>query len=406
MADSILGKVIEYLASEDESLRDVALAWLCEGYMNEPQIAQTVFTQWDNRTPESAFLYFPGLSYFPVNSSQVAEACDRAHAMAIAGSELTSLTTRCAGKLLEQTVRLPASDLRGHLEAIRETVQSSKIFFRVDMKELEQRIALLDKPADDLANLLNQSVTTLAEQPDNSDMVRQGLRALEALRQQHPAYMDLAGAVEQGFSSPANEASLRLLLSSLSHFPSSEPLEASLKPLLLDSRESILAGAIEALVHRGSGLAAQALVDQFQLANDQNRRWIARGLQRMRVQNLATLISELREPISDHALWMMLLVAEVQQLDPSSGPRIVESLQDIESVSQALIDAGMLYTFVCSPLQEEIEPQELEASFRDLLLRVHSKVSTTTIAEQRSMRTIRRNQNRQIDKLYNKRRKS
>lgn len=405
MADSILGNVIEYLASEDETLRDLALDWLCEGYMNEPQIAQTVFTQWDNRTPEMAFTKFPMLSYFPVHKSQIAEACDRAQAMALAGEELTSLTTRCAGKLLEQTIRLPANDLQPHWDAIVEAAESNKIFFRVDLRELQQRIALLDKSADELADLLNDSVATLAESPDHTLMTRQGLRALEALRRQHPTYMDLSNALQAGIDGPANEASLRLLLASLVHFPSEEPLEADLAPLLLDSRESILVATIEALVHRGSGMAAQALVDRFMDAAEGNRRWIARGLQRMRVHNLAPLISDLRDRTSDQALWMMLLVAEMQQLDPSSGPRIVHSLNEIDSVSQALIDAGMLYTFVCSPLQEQIEPQELEVCFRDLLRRVHAKVSMTPVADQSNIRSVRRIQNRQIDKLYSKRRK-
>lgn len=405
MADSILGSVIEYLASDDDSLRDVALAWLCEGYMDDQAIAHTVFSQWDSRSTETAYLAFPSLSYFPLHSGQIGEACDRAFAMAIAGAELTSLTTRCAGKLLEHTVRLPAQDLRPHWDAIAETSQSSKIFFRVDLNELGQRIALLDKPADELAELLNQSVASISEQPDDSKMARQGLRALEALRRQHPSYMDLAGALQQGCSSPANEASLRLLLASLAHFPSNESLESNLAPLLLDSRESILGAAIEALVHQGTGLAAQVLVNQFDAASDSNRRWIARGLQRMRVHNLAPLISELRDRTSDHSLWMMLLVAEMQQLDPQSGPQIVECLGEIESVSQALIDAGILYAFVCSPLQNQLQPQELERSVLNLLQRVHAQVSTVSVGEQRDIRSLRRNQSRQIDKFYSRRRK-
>ena len=74
MADSLVGYVIEYLTSDDDSMRELALHWLCEGYMNEPQIAQTVFSQWNSRLPESAYPTFPMLSYFPIAKQQIAEA--------------------------------------------------------------------------------------------------------------------------------------------------------------------------------------------------------------------------------------------------------------------------------------------------------------------------------------------
>lgn len=407
MADSLVGYVIEYLTSDDDSMRELALHWLCEGYMNEPQIAQTVFKQWNSRLPEAAYPTFPMLSYFPIAKEQIAEACVRAHAMAIAGEELTSLTTRCGGKLLEQVVQLPARDLQPHLDAILETAQASKIFFRVDIDELKARIATLDKSADELAEMLNEAVAALVENPDHPGMNRQGLRALEALRQNYPDYMDLSAVLKQNDSAnKAAEVSLKLVLTSIVQFPGNDWLEQDLVPYLHDTRESILATTIEALIHRGTGLAAQVLFNEFASASENNRRWIARGLQRMRVYGLAPLIRQLRDKVSDHTLWLMLLVAELQQLDPTSGPTIVDAFKDLEAVSQAVIDAGTLYTFVCAPLQEQIEPQQLEASFRELLQRVHSKIATTEVGSQRDIRSIRRNQAKQIDKLYNKRPKA
>lgn len=410
MADSLVGYVIEYLANDDDAIREIALAWLCEGYMNEPQIAQTVFKQWDSRSAENAFLTFPMQSYFPIANSQISEACDRAHALAIAGGELTSMTTRCAGKLLEHVTRLPAKQLQPHIEAITETAQSSKIFFRVDLEDLKSRIALLEKSADQLAQLLEEAVEVLSENPDHLAMNRQALRAIEALRLNHPNYLDLSAVLSQGSMGSgssgqrASEASLRIVLASLAQFPSDDWLEQDLAPWLLDSRESILAASIEALVHRGSGLSAQVLVNQFDSASDSNRRWLARGLQRMRVHGLAPLISQIRDRVSEHALWMMLLVAELQQLDPASGPSIVDTIDDLESASQALIDAGTLYAFVCGPLQEQLQAGELETSFRALFERVHRNVNSES-QPQRDLRSIRRSQSKQIDKLFNKRRK-
>lgn len=411
MADSLVGYVIEYLTSDEDSTRDLALAWLCEGYMNEPQIAHAVFTQWDNRSPETAYVTFPMLSYFPVHRSQVIEACARSQAMAMAGAELTSMTTRCAGKLLEQVVRLPAADLRTHLDAISEAAQSSKIFFRVDLANLRSRIDLLDKSADELAGLLNEAVESLVADSNNTAMALQGQRALEALRLVHPSYMDLSTVLAGGSSQPAAEISQQLVLNSIASLPSHDWMEQDTAALLHSPSESIVATTIEALVHRGSGMSAQVLVDQFPAANDTNRRWIARGLQRMRVHGLAPLIAQLRDKISDHHLWMMLLVAELQQLDPDSSERAVEAFEDLSLLSQALIDAGTLYTFVCGPLQTQLPTNELELKFRELLLRAQKSQAASRAAENRDgvptrdMRSVRRNQSKQIDKLFNKRRK-
>lgn len=411
MADSLVGYVIEYLTSDEDSTRDLALAWLCEGYMNEPQIAHAVFTQWDNRSPESAYATFPMLSYFPVHRSQVIEACARAQAMALAGAELTSLTTRCAGKLLEQVVRLPAEDLRPHLDAITEAAQSNKIFFRVDLANLRNRIELLDRSADELAGLLNEAVEALVADQNNAPMIHQARQALETLRLKHPSYMDLANVLKQGSSEPAAEISQQLVLGSLAEHPGQDWLEEDTAALLQDPRESIVAATIEALVHRGTGMSAQVLVDQFPAANETNRRWIARGLQRMRVHGLAPLIAQLREKISDHSLWMMLLVAELQQLDPDSSIRAAEAFEDLSLLSQALIDAGTLYTFVCGPLQTQLPTNELELKFRELLMRAQKSQAASRAAEERDglptrdMRSVRRTQSKQIDKLFNKRRK-
>lgn len=412
MADSLVGYVIEYLASDDESTRDLALAWLCEGYMNEPQIAHTVFTQWDNRGPESAFVTFPMLSYFPIHQSQVIEACARAQAMSLAGAELTSITTRCAGKLLEQVVQLPADILGPHLDAISETAHSSKIFFRVDLANLRSRIELLEKPADELAGLLNEAVEALVNDANNQPMVHQANRALEVLRLKHPSYLDLGSVLKPATTSPSSEVSLRLVLDSIARFSGTDWLEEDLANCLNHSRESVVATAIEALVHRGSGMSAQVLVDQFSSAGESNRRWIARGLQRMRVHGLAPLVARLRERISDQGLWMMLLVAELQQLDPESAPGAVAAFEDLEQLSQALIDAGTLYTFVCGPLQTQLQSNELEVKFRELLQRAQDNLAAAQLADSqtpnsaaRDMRTVRRFQSKQIDKLFNKRRK-
>lgn len=414
MADSIVGSVIEYLGNDDDALRNIALNWLCEGYLDDPTIASTVFQQWDARSSESAFTQFPMLSFFPIPPDLIGEACQRAADMARQGRELTSLTTRSAGKLLEQVVRLPARQLESHCDQIAEVAQSHKIFFRVDAQALRHRLALLQKDSDSICGLLDRSIETLIANPEDRQAVQQGQHALEALRMDHPNTIDLASVLSgAGSEHRPSAVSLQLSLLSLSQFADDQSLESLLAPLLHSPNQSLLSLAMEALVRRGSGQAAQMLVEQFATADSTNRAWIARGLQRMRVHHLAPLIAQLRDQVTEQALWMMLLVAEMQQLDPQSSSRVIEALDELEVVNPALIDAGMLYTFVCSTLQGNERSTDLEECFRDFLIRVQSGLKRTEAgnssqasdqANGQDPRAIRRQRSKQMEQLFKKRR--
>ena len=405
MSDSIIDRVIGYLTHDDQALRTAALNWLCEGYMDDPRIAPAVFSEWAERSPEAAYAHFPMLSYFPVAGDQIAQACGLAESLAGQGEKLTHPSSRCAAKLLEQVVQLPAADLAPHAVRITGLAQSHKAFFRVDWQGLLHRIDLLDRPADELAALLDQATGELVDDPTADASFHRGLRALEALRRQHPEYLNLAASLTlPPDDSPAASASLRLTLQSLAQLPSREPVEPELAALLHSDNESITAAAVEALVRSGSGAAAQVLVEQFPVAQQVSRRWIARGLQRMRVQNLAPLIARLSDRVSDPSLWLMLLIGELQQLDPASGPRFVAAIGELEDAAQLLLDAGLLYVFVCGPLQQQLGPAELEAQYREFLARVHSHLAESAPADRPRTRTTRQ-RNQQLDQLFKKRRR-
>jgi len=414
MADSIVGSVIEHLAYDDDTLRNIALNWLCEGYLEDPAIARSVFHQWDSRSPESAFHQFPMLSYFPVSSEFIDESLQRATSMVQHGAGLTSLTTRCAGKLLEQLVRLPARQLESHYDRVARVAQSHKIFFRVDLAALRNRLSLLSKTAEETCDLLDQSIESLARNPEDSQALRQGEHALEALRLYHPNTLDLTSVLAQATSENQQMLiSLQLSLLSLSQFADEQSYETHLATFLHSSNPTLLNLTLESLVRCGSGMAAQMLVEQFPLANKTNRPWIARGLQRMRVHNLAPLIAQLRNQVSDEALWMMLLVAEMQQLDPQSSQRVMEAFDELEAVNPAVIDAGMLFTFVCSPFQEKEHSTDLEECYRDFLLRIQSGLTPTGssnlgtepgAALERDQKAFRRHRSKQIEQHFRKRR--
>lgn len=331
--------LLELLAGEDSRLRMLALHFLCEGYAEDERLLPLVFTAWDRWGVAEAFTEFPLLSYLPVTPPVIEECCQRASHM-VAGRKLTDPVTRCAGKLIEQVVRLPVSELGAHLLALEEVTAQSKIFFRVDLDGLRERLSWMEQPADALAERLDEAIFALAQ---NQDRLASGLHALEALRLYHPDYLDLANVVaRRPVESGPPAASFQLTMQSLLQQP--QPgLEVRLSQHLKDEREGVQTIAVEALVRAGTPKAAAAFVSQFESADNRQQQWIARGLQRVRAAGLADAISELRARTTDPTLWLMLLIAELRQFNFREHERVTAELNRLVSHPEALRDALDVY---------------------------------------------------------------
>ncbi len=345
MRDFQNNDLVDLLADDESSARMLALHFLSEGYALEAKILTSVLEGWDRWGVEAAYPELPMLSHVPIPAAMVAECCHRAAGI-VPGKKLTDTPTRCAGKLLEQVVCLPAAELLPHQSLITTTARASKIFFRVDLVVLAQRIAMLQLDSDELAQRLEIAIETLSHQSDNTAAFHDGLAALESLRFQHPEYLHMSAAIAQ--SPPDNGAqavSFQLSMHSLIQF-AQEGVEATLAKHLVDNRESIHSNAVEGLVRIGSPLAAAHLILQFEHADDGAQRWIARGLQRLRADGLAEELARLRDTTKDPALWLMLLVAEVRQFDSASLSRIAEEIERVQLFSGALIDALNVYVRV------------------------------------------------------------
>ncbi len=344
-------ELIQLLSDDDASFRMMSLHFLCEAYAEEPELTRAVFDGWDRWGPATAFTEFPMLSYFPVAAEQVEESCQRAAKM-VTHRALKDPVTRCAGKLMEQVVKLPARDLQSHGELLERTTVKSKIFFRVDLPAVRSRIDLLGRPADELAQLLDESVQKLSEDPSQARLVHQALHALEALRREHPETLDLGNVLRDSPPDDGPQAiSFQLTIQSLGQLPQSG-LEASLARHLHDPRESVHSAAVEALVRSGTPAAGDALAEQFAGAAEGNQRWIARGLQRIRAEGLAPKIAELRTSNTEHTLQLMLLIAELRQLDVESIERVTAEVSRAEAYSKALIDAGSVFGRLNSQCEE------------------------------------------------------
>jgi hypothetical protein len=304
------------------------------------------------------------------------------------GRALTERTTRCAGKLVEQLVTLPAADLRPHLRLVESTVARSKIFFRIDLPALRNRIALLDLGADELSEELNNSIGQLSENPQDATAVHRGLHALEALRRYHPQQLDLAKALDTEPPDHGHRAvSFQLTLQSLTQLEDVHTYHV-LARHVIDSREPIHTAAVEALVRIGTPEAAVALVNQFHAAAPEVRPWIARGLQRMRAPGLSDAIAMLRSHTSDSSLWLMLLIAETRQLDGEKIERLAQDVARLTTISQPLFDA----------LQVFVEVLESHPSFDSFGVSIMEYVIRGTAERVRALRKqhdrVRREQRR------------
>ncbi len=362
--------LIGLLADDTSSARMLALHFLSEGDADDASILPAVFAGWDRWGADAAYPEFPLLSYVYVPAATIAETIERARAMLVA-RKLTDTSTRCAGKLIEQVCNLPSAELRDYQKDIEGLVAQSKIFFRVDASAIGRRLELKNWEADQLAQQLDRSIEALSQKSDNSRAFHQGLEALEALRREHPSYLDMATAIAH--SPPDNgpqAVSFQLSIHSLIQF-SQEDTEAALAKHLLDPRESIHSNALEALVKLGTPLAAAYMISQFDTAAEPGQRWIARGLQRVRGLGLADEIANLRENTSDPALWLMLLVAETRQFELASLPRILDGLQRVQVYSGALMDAMNVYVRLHD---ESTGARVIQQAFMDYLQRMKQQL--------------------------------
>jgi hypothetical protein len=309
--------LIGLLGHERIEIRTLALTLLCDGYANSPNILRGIFASWDRWGVNQAFEGFPTLSYLPAAAELLEEVCQRAMQM-VAGRKLIEPSTRAAGKLVEQQMQLPASSLATHFELLRQTVATSKIFFRVNLQIQQQRIDLLSEHADALAERLDKALAEVFRDANDEATRTDALLALEALRRQHPSYLDLSLVLaEIPQERDRRWGGFCITLQSLLQFPQSG-YESTLSKHLLDHREFVYSLAVEALVRCGSPTAGQVLIDAFPNATLRTQYWIARGLQRVRHPGIAAQLAQFGG-VEQH-LVNSLATAILCQLEPGMAP--------------------------------------------------------------------------------------
>lgn len=379
-------ELVELFADEDQAIRTSALTVLCDSYASDESILPGILRAWDRFGPDKAFADFAMLSFIPAQAVLLPDVCQRAQRM-VEGKPLTDPITRAAGKLIEQQMQLPATELQPHLPLLRETIAKSKIFFRVDLGLQVQRIEMLGLAADQIASHLESAIAGCVAN-DKDDAARmKAIISLEALRRQHPQYIDLgvalAGPPKEG---GAGWASFSVTLQSLIQFAQAG-LEEHIGRHLLDHREYVYSMAVEALVRCGTFEAANQLLTRFEDANSRAQHWIARGLQRIRGEHVAARIAEL-VAIDSH-LKSSLVVAQLRQFDTSylglaqrlekqtslpvgTGPLLQlgqRMLPQSDSATQAVLDRLLASSSGGTDTAEKSAAAEKRAAIRDALRR-------------------------------------
>ncbi len=374
--------LINILAAEDSTVRMHALHLLCEGYVQDDRILPAVFDGWQKLGTNEAYSEFPMVAYLPIPVAMVDQCCERARKM-VQGRKITDLVCRSGGKLLEQLAQLKPEDLADKIELIESLVPLSKIFFRVDTAAMRERIGLLELNSAQLSEKLDKCIGQQAEDPNDVAAIKTGLHALEALRRNHPEILDLRQLLT---SKPPNTGPLAIsfqtALQSLAQFPATG-LESSLGTHLIDEREAVYSAVVEALVRCGTAQAGMEFVNHFEEAAEENRKWLARGLQRWQLRRLVPYISRMRAACSDPTLRLMLLIAEVRQLDARSAAGIANDLDRVVSYSPGLSDSLTVFSAVTITLSEEETTGELTAmrdTFNRYLLRCKASLQADIAA--------------------------
>jgi hypothetical protein len=142
-------QLIGWLVHPDPLVRSASLELLTSSYVSHPGILPAIFSAWDRWGAEEAFPEFPLVSHLPIRSEMLPECLARAESMS-QGRKLTDRVCRCAGKLIEALSVCDATVFESHLEAMQRLKTTSKIFFRVPIESMQERVAALHRSTSSL----------------------------------------------------------------------------------------------------------------------------------------------------------------------------------------------------------------------------------------------------------------
>jgi hypothetical protein len=143
-------QLIGWLIHPDRLVRSASLELLTSSYVSHSKILPAIFSAWDRWGAEDAYPEFPLISHLPIPSEMVSECLTRAESMS-QGRKLVDRVCRCAGKLIEALSVCDPSVLEAHMASLERLKQSSKVFFRVPIESMKDRIAASHRSSSSLS---------------------------------------------------------------------------------------------------------------------------------------------------------------------------------------------------------------------------------------------------------------
>lgn len=242
-------QLIGWLVHPDRLVRSASLELLTSSYVSHPGILPAIFAAWDRWGSEEAFPDFPLVSHLPIRREMVDECLTRAESMS-QGRKLTDRVCRCAGKLIEALSVCDARVYESHLESMERLKQTSKVFFRVPIGAMRERVAAYQRTS--------SSLSLDFEDGQPSDIAI----ALEVLLQRGEAKR----WIERGFDAWADESEPTPLARAVLELASRHPIEGFESQLLSLSQSDLASVADQAsiaLVRCRSPRTLTLIADQF-----------------------------------------------------------------------------------------------------------------------------------------------
>lgn len=294
-------KLIPLLDTSDVKVRGAALDLLCSSFATDRRILSGIFHAWDQFGVEEAFPEFSMISHLSVGNDAVAQSIDRAKEMSYQRA-LTDKRCRCAGKLIEAISVASPVVFHEHMEILIALKATSKIFFRVDTKHMEQRCRMLACTTTQLVNFVENG-----DQTEKTD-------ALESLliRGEAEEY------VQQGFSEGENLISRSPLLDACLGLATRYPLQGNEEKLamLIDHQDSTLADAATlGLSHLRNSHSLTHIANFFPRYSRQAQLRSIDVIRRSRLDKSSELLRFLKPLAMDGTVQEALKVAEILQFD-------------------------------------------------------------------------------------------
>ena len=303
-------QLIDLLTHDSVRYRSAALELLASSYCNAPTMLGAILEGWDRFGIGDAYPEFAQVAHLPVHHQFMATVLERSFRM-VEGRKLVDPICRCAGKIVEALVLLPAEQLSEFLPEIERLKATSKIFFRIELNDLKRRIALTELSDEELKEQLEPVWNGNGDVQIQADAVH----ALEILHGRGAAEEVIRRCLspsEQWERDAGQRLSIALQVASRHAFLGFEDM---LAPHIQHVQATVAATACIALARCRSRDAVFAIVERFAHESPTTQLRMADVLGRLRVPGASVRIQELREACKDPKICDALNLAQILHFD-------------------------------------------------------------------------------------------